>query len=196
MRILGVDPGSERTGWGVIDASRGSCRLVAFGVVRSSPRDSFSRRLLHLADGLQEVIARYEPEVCSIEEAFYAANVKTALKLGQVRGALMVTAERAGLTVFEYAPRLVKKTVVGYGAAEKGQVGEMVRLLLNLATVPQPNDASDALALAICHLHHAGDLRRRDAASEPDALLLRTTRRAKRLTATDLAAALRRRTVR
>lgn len=187
MRILGVDPGSERTGWGIIDAARGVCRPVGFGVVRTRPTEKFSRRLLLIADGLLEVITKYEPEICAIEEAFFAVNVKTALKLGQVRGAIMLTAERAGLAVHEYSPRLIKQTVVGYGAAEKHQVGEMVKLLLNLATVPQPNDASDALAIAICHLHHAG-------AGEANlgATTVRASRRPTRLTATDIAAIRRR----
>lgn len=191
MRILGVDPGSERTGWGVIDAARGVCRLVEFGVVRTRPQEKFSHRLLLISDGLLEVIERHSPEICSVEEAFFAVNVKTALKLGHVRGAIMLTAERAGLSVYEYAPRLIKQTVVGYGAAEKHQVGEMVRLLLNLDAVPQPNDASDALAIAICHLHHAGSEN-----STGTQINARSSRRATRLTASELAASLRRRAAR
>jgi crossover junction endodeoxyribonuclease RuvC len=159
--------------------------------MRTRPQEKFSRRLLMISDGLQEVIERCAPEICAVEEAFFAVNVKTALKLGQVRGAIMLTAERAGLSVFEYAPRLVKSTVVGYGAAEKHQVGEMVRLLLNLKDVPQPNDASDALAIAICHLHHAGG--RGNAVTQ---IKPRPSRRATRLTATELATALRRRAAR
>ena len=200
FRILGIDPGSDTTGWGVVDAARGACKLVAFGTVRTSAKESFGKRLLLISDGINEVIANYQPDVCSIEEAFYAANVKTALKLGQVRGAIMVTAARAGLEIHEYAPRLVKKSVVGYGAAEKHQVGEMVRLLLNLVTVPTPHDAADALAIAICHLHHAGDPARAAGrasvavgAIPAHDLLLRTSRRPKRLTATDLATSIRRR---
>ncbi len=190
MKILGVDPGSEKTGWGVIDVARGACRLVEFGVVRSSPRERFSKRLLNIAEGLEAVIARHEPEVCSVEETFFAVNVKTALKLGQVRGAILLTAERSGLKVFEYAPRLVKQTVVGYGAAEKHQVGEMVRLLLNLPDTPQPHDASDALAIAICHLHHA------NSAAGINLLTTRSSRRPKRMTMADIATAVRRRAAR
>ena len=99
---------------------------------------------------------KFRPDVCAVEDAFYAVNVKTALKLGQVRGVILLAAERAGVEIAEYAPRLVKQTVVGYGAAEKHQVQEMVRVLLRLKEPPQPHDAADALALAICHLHHAG----------------------------------------
>ncbi|MBA2504303.1 MAG: crossover junction endodeoxyribonuclease RuvC [Pyrinomonadaceae bacterium] len=156
MRVLGVDPGSETTGWGVVEGDARRSRLIEYGVVRSSVKASFPSRLLNISDGLEKVIERFAPEACAVEEAFFAVNVKTALKLGQVRGAILVTAERAGLQIAEYAPRLVKQTVVGYGAAEKHQVQEMVRLLLNLSSVPQPHDAADALAIAICHLHHSG----------------------------------------
>ncbi len=154
MKILGIDPGSETTGWGVIETDVRRARLIAFGVIRSSLRERFAVRLLRISDGVEELIEKYAPDVCAIEEGFYAANVKTAVKLGQVRGVVLVAAERAKVEIAEYAPRLVKQTIVGYGAAEKHQVGEMVRLLLNLAATPQPHDAADALALAICHSHH------------------------------------------
>ena len=156
MRVLGVDPGSETTGWGVIDAEGRKVRLVEFGVVRASPRERFPARLLKIYSGIEEIIERFRPDACSIEEAFYAANVKTALKLGQVRGVVLVAAERARIEIHEYSPRLVKQTVVGYGNAEKHQVQEMVRVLLSLAHAPEPHDAADALANAICHVHHAG----------------------------------------
>src|SRR5205085_2007907 len=102
------------------------------------------------------VIAKYQPDVLSVEEAFYANNVKVALKLGQVRGVVLLAGERNNLEISEYSPRLIKQTVVGYGNAEKHQVQEMVRLLLKMQAVPQPHDAADALAIAICHFHHAG----------------------------------------
>ena len=111
--------------------------------------------LLKIGDGVAELLTRFRPDVCAVEEAFFAVNVKTALKLGQVRGVILVAAERAGVEIAEYAPRLVKQTVVGYGAAEKHQVQEMVRVLLSLKEIPQPHDASDALALAICHIWRA-----------------------------------------
>jgi crossover junction endodeoxyribonuclease RuvC len=160
MRVLGIDPGSETTGWGVIESEGRKLKLVEFGVVCASPRESFPTRLLKIFDGIEQVIARLKPTDCSVEEAFYAANVKTALKLGQVRGAVLVAAERAKLEIHEYSPRLVKQTVVGYGNAEKHQVQEMVRLLLALSHVPEPHDAADALANAICHFHHAGSRER------------------------------------
>lgn len=156
MRVLGIDPGSETLGWGVIEGSGLKYALVEYGTVKSSPKEAFSKRLLKIYDGVEAVIAKHQPEIISVEEAFYATNAKVALKLGQVRGAVIVAGEKAGLEVVEYSPRLVKQTVVGYGNAEKQQVQEMVRVLLRLQTAPEPHDAADALANAICHFHHAG----------------------------------------
>jgi crossover junction endodeoxyribonuclease RuvC len=156
MKVLGIDPGSETLGWGVVEGENTKYKLVDFGTVKSSPKETFSKRLLKIADGIEAVIAQYGPDVISVEEAFYANNVKVALKLGQVRGVVLLVGEKAGLTIAEYSPRLVKQTVVGYGNAEKHQVQEMVRLLLRMQTVPEPHDAADALANAICHFHHAG----------------------------------------
>lgn len=156
MLVLGIDPGSEITGWGVVEGGGRRHQLVAFGTVKASPRERFAARLLKISEGVEDVLARFKPDVCAVEEAFFAVNAKTALKLGQVRGVVLVAAERARVEIAEYAPRLVKQTVVGYGAAEKHQVQEMVRVLLALKTAPAPLDASDALAVAICHLHHAG----------------------------------------
>ena len=167
MRVLGIDPGSETTGWGVVegDGSGRSYRLVEFGVVKLSTQTSFSSRLLKICRGLEAVIDRLKPDACAIEEAFYAVNPKVILKLGQVRGVALLVAETAALEIGEYAPRLVKQTVAGYGNADKRQVQEMVRVLLSLKTIPEPHDAADALAVAICHFHHAG-VRERLAAAE------------------------------
>ena len=155
MRVLGIDPGSETTGWGVVEGDARRYGLVEFGTVRAAARERFAARLLKISDGVEALIERFRPDVCAVEEAFFAVNAKTALKLGQVRGVVLVAAERAGVEIAEYAPRLVKQTVVGYGAAEKQQVQEMVRVLLRLRAAPAPFDASDALAVAITHLHHA-----------------------------------------
>lgn len=156
MRVLGIDPGSETTGWGVIEGDGRRYRLVEFGAIRASAGLKFSARLLKISDGLEAVIAFHSPQACAIEDGFLATNVKATLKLGQVRGVAILAAERAALEIHEYSPRLVKQTVVGHGNAEKHQVQEMVRLLLTLKSVPQPHDAADALAVAICHFHHAG----------------------------------------
>lgn len=164
MRVLGIDPGSETLGWGVIEGSGLKYAPVDFGTVRSSPREVFSKRLLKIYTGVEEVIQKFQPDVLSIEEAFYAANVNVAMKLGQVRGVVLLLGEKSGLEIAEYSPRLIKKTVVGYGAAEKHQVQEMVKLLLRLKHSPQPHDAADALAIAITHFHHAGVQNRINAA--------------------------------
>ena len=158
MRVLGIDPGSETTGWGVVEGDGGgrSYRLIEFGVVKLSTSASFSSRLLKICRGLEEVIEKLKPDACAIEEAFYAVNPKVILKLGQVRGVALLVAESAALEIGEYSPRLVKQTVAGYGNADKRQVQEMVRVLLSLQAVPEPHDAADALAVAICHFHHAG----------------------------------------
>lgn len=156
MRVLGIDPGSETLGWGVVEGSGLRYSPVDFGTVRSAPKLAFSKRLAGIYQGVSDVIGRFSPDVLSIEEAFYAANVSVAMKLGQVRGVVLLLAEQRGIEIAEYAPRLIKQTIVGYGAAEKHQVGEMVKLLLRLNSIPRPHDAADALAIAICHFHHAG----------------------------------------
>src|SRR5688500_11516682 len=156
MRVLGIDPGSETLGWGIVEGSGLKYAAVDFGVVKSNPRQPFSKRLANIYDGVSAVIDSVEPDVVSIEEAFYAVNVNVALKLGQVRGVVLLLAEQRGLKIAEYAPRLIKQTVVGYGNAEKHQVQEMVRVLLRMKSVPTPHDAADALAIAICHFHHSG----------------------------------------
>ena len=156
MRVLGIDPGSETLGWGVVEGSGLKYSLSDFGTVKSKPREVFSKRLLKAYESVAEIIEKFQPDVVSIEEAFYSVNVNVAMKLGQVRGVILLLAEQKGIKIAEYAPRLIKQTVVGHGNAEKHQVGEMVRVLLRLKNVPAPHDAADALAIAICHFHHAG----------------------------------------
>jgi crossover junction endodeoxyribonuclease RuvC len=155
MRVLGIDPGSQTTGWGVLEGDGPRYSLVGFGAIRASSGLKFSARLLKMCIGIEEVIVQHNPDACALEDAFLATNVKVSMKLGQVRGVVLLAAERAALEIHEYSPRLIKQTVVGYGNAEKHQVGEMVRLLLSLKSTPTPHDAADALAAAICHFHHA-----------------------------------------
>ncbi len=155
MRVLGIDPGSQTTGWGVVEGDGRKYSLIDFGSIRASSSLKFSTRLLKMCNGLEDVIAKHQPEACALEDAFLATNVKVSMKLGQVRGVVLLVAERAALEIHEYSPRLIKQTVVGYGNAEKHQVQEMVRLLLSLKTIPAPHDAADALAVAICHFHHS-----------------------------------------
>ena len=158
MRVLGIDPGSETTGWGVVegDSNGQRYRLIEYGAVKLSSSATFSSRLLKISCAIEEVIERLQPNACAIEEAFYSLNPKVTLKLGQVRGVALLAAEKAALEIGEYSPRLVKQTVAGYGNAEKHQVQQMVRVLLSLTAIPEPHDAADALAIAICHFHHAG----------------------------------------
>jgi len=156
MRVLGIDPGSETLGWGVVEGLGSRYELVGFGTVKSSPKQQFSKRLLNIYNGVAEIMAEHSPDILAVEDTFYAVNVGVALKLGQVRGLMLLLAEQRGLEIAEYAPRLVKQTVVGYGNAEKHQVQEMVKVLLRMKAVPTPHDAADALAAAICHFHHAG----------------------------------------
>ena len=164
MRVLGIDPGSETLGWGVVEGVGSKYTLVDFGTVKSNPKQQFSKRLLNVYDGVARILEQHSPDVLSVEDTFYAVNAQVALKLGQVRGIMLLLAEQMNLEVAEYAPRLVKSTVVGYGNADKNQVGEMVKILLNLRSVPTPHDAADALAIAICHFHHAGAKKKIDEA--------------------------------
>lgn len=154
MRILGIDCGSERTGFGVIETDGEHHNVVAFGAVQSSAKQSFPQRLQKIYSGLVALIVKSAPDEIAIEEVFYATNVKSALKLGHVRGVALLAATEAGVPIFEYSALEVKSSVVGYGRADKNQVQEMVKVLLRLQEPPQPDDAADALALAICHVHH------------------------------------------
>ena len=156
MRVLGIDPGSETLGWGVVDGSGSKYALVDFGTVKSNKKQQFSRRLLNVYGAVAEIMAQHSPDVLSVEDTFYAVNAQVALKLGQVRGTMLLLAEQRGIEIAEYAPRLVKQTIVGYGNAEKHHVQEMVKVLLKMKSIPTPHDAADALAVAICHFHHAG----------------------------------------
>lgn len=155
VRVLGVDPGSDTTGYGVIDSDGRHYDLVEYAGIRGPKHLSFAERLLAISRKLEEVIGRLSPQACAVEDTFYAVNVKSALKLGQARGAVLVAAARAGVEVFEYSPLEIKSALVGYGRAEKQQVQEMVRVLLGMKNVPEPLDASDALAVAICHVNIA-----------------------------------------
>ena len=154
MRVLGIDCGTERTGFGVIMSDGRSHQLVEAGVIRTSPKDPLEHRLLLIAAGLRGVIERHRPDCAAIEEVFYAANVKTTLKLAHVRGVAMLVVAEAGIPLGEYSPLEVKTSVVGYGRAEKKQVQLMVQSLLGLDEAIASEDAADALAVAVCHATH------------------------------------------
>lgn len=155
VRVIGVDPGSITTGYGVIDSDGRRYELVEYAGIRGAKNLTFAERLLEISRRLEEVIERLSPQACAVEDTFYAVNVKSALKLGQARGAVLVAAARAGVEIFEYSPLEIKSALVGYGRAEKQQVQEMVRVLLGMKDAPEPLDASDALAVAICHINIA-----------------------------------------
>ncbi|MDP9160674.1 MAG: crossover junction endodeoxyribonuclease RuvC [Acidobacteriota bacterium] len=164
MRVLGIDCGTEYTGYGVVELnSDNQLSCLCCGAVKLSPRESLPTRLATIFERLGAIIREHHPDNVAIEDVFYALNVKSALKLGQVRGVAMLAASSAGLQVSEYAPLTIKSAVVGYGRAEKHQVQHMVTMLLRLAEVPQPPDAADALAIAICHLHTSATLEKQRA---------------------------------
>ncbi len=152
MIVIGVDPGTHVTGYGVVSEERGLMSCHYWGVVTTRPRDQMYLRLRQIADGLRQVIREYSPDCLALEESFFAKDPKAALKLGQARGAIMLVAAEEGLLFDEYSPLKIKETVTGYGRAEKTQVQLMVRNLLRLDESPTPLDASDALAVAITHL--------------------------------------------
>lgn len=158
MIILGIDPGSRVTGYGVIDATNNTHRYIASGCIKTIG-DIVSDRLYQIFEGLSVIIGRHAPTTVAIEKIFVKENVDSALKLGQARGAAFVAVANYKLPLAEYAPRLVKKTIVGFGGADKKQMQQMIKMLLGLSEVP-PNDAADALAIALCHASHFNYLSR------------------------------------
>ena len=156
MRILGIDCGTEHTGYGLIESDGRRHQMVAAGSIHTSAKDPLEARLLEIARGLRQVIGAHRPEAAAVEEVFYAQNVKTALKLSHARGVALLTIAEAGLVVGEYSPLEIKTSVVGYGRAEKQQVKRMVHSLLGLQDEIESEDACDAIAVAICHATHAG----------------------------------------
>ncbi len=163
MRVLGIDCGAGRTGYGIIDTDGRDHRLVTAGVIRTGNRLPFEQRLHAIALGLREAIRAHRPEAAAVEQVFHAANAKTALMLAHVRGVALLAAAEAGLEVGEYSPLEVKTSVVGYGRAEKSQVQMMVAALVGSGEPVDSEDASDALAVAICHATHRSMRRRLEA---------------------------------
>lgn len=158
MRIIGIDPGFAITGYGIIDYIGNKFSIVEVGVISTDSCLDLSDRLLCLSQGLDCLIDKYRPDAMAIEELFFNTNVKTAIKVGHGRGVAMLSAAKAGIKVAEYTPLQVKQSVVGYGRAKKEQVQQMVRILLNLDKIPKPDDAADALAVAICHAHSSSSI--------------------------------------
>tara|TARA_B100001964_G_scaffold154753_1_gene170132 strand:- start:322 stop:801 length:480 start_codon:yes stop_codon:yes gene_type:complete len=153
MRVLGIDPGTMVTGFGVVDDIRGKLSSVSFGTIEGKRKDSFPDRLKMMFDGLNKAIKDYKPDQIVLESAFYGKSVKAAIKIGEARGVAIVCAALAEIPLFEYAPTEIKRAVVGVGNAQKVQVSKMVKILLSLSEIPEKYDATDALAIAICHCH-------------------------------------------
>ncbi|MGI5978011.1 MAG: crossover junction endodeoxyribonuclease RuvC [Oscillospiraceae bacterium] len=151
MRIMGIDPGIATVGFGVIDSDRNRLKLVSAGVIETPARTSLSSRLDQIYDDMQELISTFSPDAVSVEELFFKKNITTGISVAHGRGVLLLACYKAGVQIFEYTPMQVKQAVVGYGLAEKKQVIYMVTSILNMKTPPKPDDAADALALAICH---------------------------------------------
>lgn len=158
MRVLGIDPGYAIVGFGLIDSQAGRQKLLACGAINTPAGVRLPARLWQIARDLEELIDRFHPEVLAIEELFFNQNVTTGIGVAQARGVILMTAEKCGLPVWEYNPSQVKQAVAGYGKAEKRQVMEMTRKLLGLSCVPKPDDAADAVAIALCHARSSTSL--------------------------------------
>lgn len=152
MKILGIDPGIGRTGWGIIEAQRAKLKAQSYGCIETAVKDPLAARLQALYEGLVFIIEEYEPEALAIEELFFNTNAKTAMVVGQARGVVLLLASQKRLSVAVYTPLQVKIATTGYGRAEKAQVGQMVKTILKLPAIPKPDDTADALAIAITHV--------------------------------------------
>ena len=161
MRILGIDPGVAIVGFGLIESERGAVRMLQYGAVNTSAGMPLATRLVQIEQDLTQLIQQFKPDEIAIEELFFSKNITTGIAVAHARGVILYTAERLHLPVYEYTPMQIKQAVVGYGLAEKKQVMDMTRRLLKLSAVPRPDDAADALAIAICHARSATSLLRR-----------------------------------
>lgn len=155
MLVLGLDPGLATLGYGLVDGDGQQTLAVAYGVITTPPGQGVAERLVLLHDELSAVLAQYTPAVAAVEKLFFSTNARTAIIVGEARGVILLTLAEAGVEIAEYTPLQVKQAITGYGQAAKSQMQEMVRLLLGLPDTPRPNDAADALAVAICHHQHA-----------------------------------------
>ena len=156
MRILGIDPGTGITGFGVIDVKDGKYKLVDAGVIRTKAHTPQQERLEIIHDGIKELIGDHKPQIMSIEKLFFTNNITTAMTVSEARGVVLLCAQQAEMQMYEYTPLQIKQSITGYGKADKQQVQEMVRVLMNLKEVPKPDDCADAIAAAITHSMHAG----------------------------------------
>lgn len=160
MIIIGIDPGIAITGYGVVEFINNKFKVLDYGAVTTTNKINLPERLEVLYKGLEDIFHRYKPDAVAFEELFFNQNAKTAITVGQARGIAILCAQRNGFNIYEYTPLQVKQAVAGYGRADKKQVQQMVKMLLNLREIPKPDDAADGLAIAICHGHssHMGDM--------------------------------------
>ena len=153
LRVLGVDPGTATVGWAVVDENQGCLKSVGYGHISTSSENSTAERLFEVATDLEKIIKKYQPEEASVEDLFFFKNVKTVMKVSQARGAILLTLHKNNVKIAGYTPLQVKQALTGYGRAEKKQIQIMVQKILNLKSIPKPDDAADALAIALCHLN-------------------------------------------
>ena len=161
MRILGIDPGVAIVGFGVVDREGGTQCMVQYGAINTPANTPLAARLVQIEQDLMELLNQFKPDEVAIEELFFSKNITTGIAVAHARGVILATVEKAGIPLYEYTPMQVKQAVVGYGLAEKNQVMDMTKRLLKLRSVPKPDDAADALAIAICHARSATSLLRR-----------------------------------
>jgi crossover junction endodeoxyribonuclease RuvC len=160
MRIFGIDPGLATIGFAVVDANGHKLIPISYGAITTPPHHSIGQRLVTIADNINQIIQTYQPDVCAIEQIYFGKNVKTAMKVTQARGVIVYCVEKHGIPTFNYSPTAVKSAILGFGGAEKKQVQFMTKEILNLRSLPKPDDVADALAIAICH-HHSHSIQSR-----------------------------------
>jgi crossover junction endodeoxyribonuclease RuvC len=153
LRVLGIDPGSATVGWAVLDETKGEAKSIAYGHIATSPKNTTAERLFEVAKDLEQIIKKYKPDESAVEDLFFFKNVKTVMKVSQARGAILLTLEKNHVNVCSYTPLQVKQALTGYGRAEKKQIQIMVREILKLKSIPKPDDAADAIAIALCHIN-------------------------------------------
>jgi len=153
LRVLGIDPGTATTGWAVLEEKAGCMNPLSYGHISTSAKLSSPKRIKEIADDLEEIIKKYKPEEAAVEDIFFFKNLKTAVKVSESRGAMLLTLERNKVKIASYTPLQVKQALTGYGRAEKRQIQIMVKNILNLKSIPKPDDTADALAIALCHIN-------------------------------------------
>ena len=156
MLILGIDPGTAITGWGVVQVENGKLKVESCGCILTPAKQNQAKRLLHIFSELEMIIKKTKPDVIAIEKLFFINNIKTAMTVGEARGVCLLVAEKNQVPIFEYTPLQVKQSLTGYGKAEKSQIQMMVKMILKLKEIPKPDDMADALAIAITHAHSCG----------------------------------------